>query len=172
MQSDGNMGFSDMQFRDFGTDNCYRIEESNLYIETLEKAFKIVEFVVYQPIDADTGKLIFVEAKTNLPPQTKSAFNKEIADISQKFMDALQVICGIWHGGLKNTVQLPANFDKFRENGKDIVFLLVAKSLDNESLLDVEEAIYKKLMKERKLWNFDVRVLNEEFAKRENFVLM
>ena len=44
----GDMVFSGMRFRDFGTDNCFRIENSRLYRVSLQHlGYKTVEFVAY-----------------------------------------------------------------------------------------------------------------------------
>ena len=169
-----DMVFSCMKFRDFGADNCYLIEESQLYQTSLRHlGFKTVEFVTYRSAnDTKESKLIFVEAKTTLRPESAvSRFADEIADISQKFVDSLQIICGVWHGGRKDKVYLPANFDQFRENGKKIVFILIVKNGDARNLLTVKEAISRKLLKENRLWRFEVKVLDEELARKENLVL-
>jgi len=168
------MIYSGMKFIDFGTDNCFLIEESRLYKKSLQHlGFKTVEFVTYRSsAGAEESKLIFVEAKTTLRPESsKIRFADEIADISQKFIDALQIVCGIWHGAHKKNVVLPANFAKFRESGKKIVFVLVVKNSDNKNLLAVTDAIHKNLLKESRLWKFDIKVLNEELAQKENLVL-
>ena len=174
MQPARDMIFSDMKFRDFGVDNCYLIEESRLYQTSLRHlGFKTVELVIYRSTsDTGGGKLVFVEAKTTLRPENAAfRFADEINDISQKFIDALQIICGVWHGGRKGKVHLPKNFDQFRENGRQIVFILVVKSGDERDLLTVKDAISKKLLKEKRLWRFDVEVLSEELAQKGNLVL-
>ena len=176
MQLTGDMVFSGMKFRDFGIDNCYRIEESELYKTSLRHlGFKTVEFVIYHSAcDAGESKLIFVEAKTTLRQESaKIRFAEEIAGISQKFMDALQIVCGMWHGGRKGKkVSLPANFDQFRKYGSGIVFVLVVKICDKKDLLTVSDAISRKLLKESRLWRFKVKVLDEELAQKENLVLV
>ena len=172
--SSGDMVYSGMKFRDFGIDNCYRIEESKLYQKSLRHlGFKTVEIVTYLSADKiGESKLIFMEAKTTLRPEsTKLRFADEIADISQKFIDALQIVCGTWHGGRKGKVTLPKNFEQFRENGKKIVFVLVVKKSDKKDLLTVKDAIFKRLLKESRLWKFKVEVLDEELARKENLVL-
>ena len=81
MQSTGDMVFSGMKFKDFGTDSCFRIEESILYKTSLQHlGFKTVEFVAFHPTDdATEGKLIFVEARTTLRPEnTGFKFSNEI----------------------------------------------------------------------------------------------
>ena len=170
----GDMVFSGMQFLDFGTDNCFRIEDSRLYRQSLRHlGYKTVEFVTFRANgNPDEGKLLLVEARTSLRLERQSdKFADEISDISQKFIDALQIICGAWHGGRKNKVSLPANFGIFRENGRKIVFVLVVKNSEQRDLLTVSDAIYKRLLRESRLWKFDVKVLNEELAIKENLVL-
>jgi len=170
----GDMVFSGMQFRDFGTDNCFRIEDSRLYKVSLQHlGYKTVEFVAYYANgNAGGAKLLFVEAKTSVRVEAKvGKFTDEVADISQKFMDALQLICGAWHGGRKDKVPLPTNFANFRESGKKISFILVVKNSGDRDLLTMRDAISTHLVKERRLWKFDIKVLNEELAIKENLVL-
>lgn len=66
---------------------------------------------------------------------------------------------------------MPANFKQFRNSGKQISFVLVVKNSEKKDLLTVAEAIKCKLRKEHRLWKFDVKVLNEELAIKENLVL-
>jgi len=170
----GDMVFSGMQFSDFGEDNCFLIEDSRLYQKSLAHlGYKTVEFVMYKENgEPKSGKLLFVEAKTTLRSlENKTRFTDEINDISQKFIDALQIVCGVWHGARKEKPNLPANFADFRENGKKIVFLLVVKKGDRNQLLAASEAISKRLLKESRLWNFDVKVIDEQIAQQENLVL-
>ena len=168
------MVHSGMKFRDFGDDNCFRIEESRLYQKSLQHhGFKMVEFVTLRNAEQpEDSKLVFVEAKTTLRQESaKARFEEEISDIAQKFIDALQFICGVWHGGRKNKTTLPANFAKFRENGSKIVFVLVVKNIEETNLRRVKSAILEKLRRERILWKFDLLVLNEELAIEEKLVL-
>jgi len=172
--STGDMIYSDMKFRDFGADNCFFIEESRLYKKSLHHlGFKTVEFVAFSPADQMTdSKLIFVEAKTTLrQASAKARFEEEIGDISQKFIDALQLVCGVWHGGRKGKVSLPANFALFRESGKKIVFVLVVKNIEEANLFNIKSAILDKLRRESILWKFDLMVLSEELAMEEKLVL-
>jgi len=165
---------SGMTFADFGVDNFYHIEKSNFYKETLKKGFKIVEFVTYYPSsESNGGNLIFVEAKTTLRKESeKDRFYQEMSDISQKFLDSLKIICGIWHGGRKNKPRLPKNVDKFRVDGGKIIFLLVVKELESRKMQYIRDEIYKQFpLEERLLWEFEVMVYNEEMAQKKNFVL-
>ena len=174
MQPTRDMIFSGMRFKDFGSDNCYLMEESRLYQKSLKHlGYKTVEFVVSHSVaNMEEHKLVFVEARTTLRPRsTKTRFDNEITDISQKFMDALQIICGVWHGGRKGKVPLPTGFSRFRDDGRKIIFLLVVKNGDKKELLTVADSIYRKLLKENRLWKFEVKVLNEGLAIKENLVL-
>jgi len=169
-----DMVYSGMKFRDFGTGNCFFIEKSHLYQKSLRHhGFKTVEFVAFSPADqAKDSKLIFVEAKTTLRQErAKARFEEEINDISQKFIDALQLICGVWHGERKGKASLPANFALFRESGKKIVFVLVVKNIEEPNLFNVKSAILNKLRREHVLWKFDLMVLSEELAMEEKLVL-
>lgn len=165
---------SGMKFKDFGDENCYPIEESRLYQKSLQQhGFKMVEFVAIRNAEQpEESKLIFVEAKTSLrQASAELRFDKEISDIAQKFIDALQLVCGVWHGGRKNKIALPANFAKFRESGSKIVFVLVVKNIEETNLRRVKSAILDKLRRERILWKFDLMVLSEELAMEEKLVL-
>ena len=102
---DMDMVYSGMKFIDIGSDNCFRIEDSKLYQKSLSHlGFKSVEFVNYHAAEnINESKLIFIEAKTTLRQTCNgSRIADEVTDISQKFMDALQIICGIWHGSRKD----------------------------------------------------------------------
>ena len=169
MSATESLIYSDMRFNDFDANSCYRIEDAPLYKGTLKHlGFKTVEFVLcLKGIDDGQLKMMFVEAKPVIRPK----FDNEIRQISQKFIDALQIVCGIWHGGRKDEEALPPNFKEFMQNGKKIVFVLIVKNCDKSDLLPAQEAIYKKLQREHALWKFEVKVLNEELAKKENLVL-
>ena len=45
------------------------------------------------------------------------------------------------------------------------------KNIDKKKLLPVKEAILRKLLKEHRLWRFDITVLDEDLAKKEALVL-
>jgi len=166
--------YSDMQFIDFGADNCFRIEDSHFYKKSLQHmGYKTVEFVTYKsPNESGEGSLYFVEAKTSLRPciNTERAAN-EIADIAQKFIDALQIVCGAWHGDRQHKVSLPINFQAFKISGSKIVFVLVVKHSENKNFLWVADAIERELKREMRLWKFTVKVLSEELAIKEKLVI-
>ena len=162
---------SGMIFGDFDHDDCFAIEEDPFYKSLKSDNFKSVEFVLCRTRDDDC-KLLFVEAKSKLNHGSFTMqFHDEIKKISQKFMDSLQIICGIWHGGHKNEVQLPSGFACFYEGGKGIEFVLVFKDCNSEQLLTISDAITRELRKEIKLWKFKVSAPNEEFAKNKELVV-
>ena len=159
---------SGMTFGDFDKDDCFNIEKYELYKKSLSHlGFKTVEFVLYRH-----DKLLFVEAKPSLRTEVNgNRFSDEVADISQKFMDALQIVCGLWHGGRKDKAKLPQSFSQFHKNGKGIVFVLVVKDGKKKDLLTTSRAISRQLLRENRLWRFDIKVLNEELAKNEKLVV-
>jgi len=168
---------SGMLFGDFSDDDCFWIEKSKIYDVSLKHlGFKSVEFVLHRYDNSENStnrnELLFVEAKTTLHPSVAGReFSAEISDISQKFIDALQIVCAAWHGGRKDKIKLPMNFKRYFESGKKIVFMLVLKNEPTIGLSIIGDAISKQLLKENRLWKFDVIVLSEEFAIIENLVL-
>ena len=158
-----------MLFGDFDEANCLHIEKLDLYNRDLSShGIKSVEFVLYRP---ERSKLLFVEAKTSLSTREKKGwFDSEITKISQKFMDSLQLACGIWLRGHNSRTKLPANYANFFRKGVQIVFILVIKRR-RVDLLHIADAIKTRLLKEHKLWNFSVLVLNEELARNKNLVV-
>lgn len=158
---------SEMKFKNFSDDSCYHIEESAFYQKKLKSSgYKTVEFVVCCNRQGnDETKWMFIEAKTVV----RMKFDKEISDISQKFMDALQIVCGIGH---TRNPELPNDFISSLGDKKNIVFVLVIKNCEITALPSVKNAILGKLRREHILWKFDLVVLNEELAKEKNLVLM
>ena len=158
-----------MLFGDFDEANCLHIEKLDFYNKELSfHGIKSVEFVLYRP---EKSRLLFVEAKTALPiKERKGWLDSEITKISQKFMDSLQLACGIWLGGHKVKTKLPDNYANFFGKGVQIVFILVIKRREGD-LLHIADAIKTRLLKEHKLWNFSVLALNEELARNKDLVV-
>jgi len=158
-----------MLFGDFDEANCFHIEKLDLYNRDLSShGIKSVEFVLYRP---EKNKLLFVEAKTSLPIKERQGWlNSEITKISQKFMDSLQLVCGIWLRGDNGKTKLPDNYANFFEKGVEIVFILVIKRR-GVNLLHIADAIKANLLKEHKLWNFSILVLNEELARNKDLIV-
>jgi len=160
-----------MVFGDFDEANCFHIESSDLYNKDLSRhGIKSVEFVLYRP---ERKKLLFVEGKTSLSNEkSRSSFRREIISISRKFMDSLQLACGIWLGGHSGKVKVPSNYANFFGRGVKVVFVLVIKRRkDDFDLLYIADAIKEELLREQRIWNFSVLVLNEARARDNNLIV-
>jgi len=156
-------------FGDYNDADFFHIEKTELYKRLSVKGIKSVEFILHQP---DKSKLLLVEGKTTLPAKNNiEDFNKEISEISQKFMDSLQLACGIWFGGHNSKVEVPENGASFFRYGIQIVFVLVIKNRKGD-LLHIADRIKKRLLREHRLWRFDVLVLNESDAFNERLVVL
>ena len=156
-------------FGDFELSDCFHIEKTKLYSKLSGRGFKSVEFVLHRP---QKHELLFVEGKTTLPSiDNKVKYNDEIVEISQKFMDSLQLTCGIWFGRHNGNVAVPANSSYFFSYGIQIVFVLVIKNRKG-NLVRIAEEIKRKISREHKLWRFDVLVLNEDDARTHNLVVL
>ena len=78
--------------------------------------------------------------------------------------------CGIWFGGHNSKVLIPKNGLRFFSYGVLIVFVLVIKNRKG-NLLHIADRIKQQLLKEHRLWKFEIIVLNEELARRENLII-
>ena len=157
-----------LTFGEYDEADCFHIEKTDIYKKLSGKSIKSVEFILHRP---EARKLLLVEGKNTLPAKNnRAAFSEEITDISYKFMDSLQLACGIWFGGHNSIVKVPKNGMNFFRYGVQIVFVLVIKNRKG-NLLHIADRIKQQLMKEHRLWKFEILVLNEELAKKENLII-
>ena len=159
---------SSMHFGVFDEADCFRIEKTDLYVRLSGRGFSSVDFILNQK---SSNELFFVEAKTTLPANRNIPdFENEIHEISRKFMDSLQLICGIWFGEHNWKVEAPTNKDSFFTYGKQIVFVLVVKNRIGK-LPSIAEKIKQTLRREHKLLGFNVLVMNEDLAVKTNLLV-
>ena len=159
----------ELVFGEYDAANCFHIEKTDIYKDLSRKGIKSVEFLLYQP---EKRKLLLVEGKNTLPSENKKeVFEEEIMNISCKFMDSLQLACGIWFGGHNKKVKIPKNGKDFFRYGVQIVFVLVIKKRDGK-LTDIADIIKQQLLQEHRLWKFEVLVLNENQAYRKGLVVL
>ena len=157
-----------MIFGDFDEANCFHIEKTSLRKILSGKGMKSVEFVLSQPSEK---RLLFVEARKTLPSKNNAErFFEDIAEISNKFIDSLHLICGIWFGTHNLSVEVPENKESFFQYGMRIIFILVIKNRKGD-LPHIEDMIKKQLLHERRLLGFDVLALNEDNAKENNLIV-
>jgi len=159
---------SDMLFGDYDEANCFWIEKTDLYGSIAGKGYKSVEFVLHRP---DRYELQFVEGRSTLPAQGNvERYNEDIAEISQKFMDSLQLACGIWFGEHNSKVAVPQNGRSFFEYGTQVTFVLVIKNRRGK-MTAIAEKIKREILREYRLWGFKIVVMSEEIAIRDNLVV-
>ena len=163
---------SDMVFGEFVESDCYYIDKEGGYYKTKLSGYgiKSVDFILHRE---NRNKLLFVEARKSIAgaDSLHRCLDSEIADVSQKFMDSLQLVLGIWIGShKKKNAKPPSNFDNFIGIGKSIVFVLVIKNMPSSPTY-IEDEIHQHLRKESKIWRFDVKVFDESFAEEEGLVV-
>jgi hypothetical protein len=157
----------DLTFGDFDDENFFHIEKTNIYETLSVKGVKSVEFLLNKP---EKNELLFVEGKTTLPSKGNlERYNEEIADISKKFLDSMQLAIGIWFGSHNPSVDAPLNKESFFAYGKQVIFVLVIKNRKGK-FTAIEERIKREIHREYKLMGFKVRVLNEELATKARLI--
>ena len=156
---------SDLRFGPFEDNDFFGIEKSSVYRTISSHGVKSVEFIfTRQNMEENIRKLVFVEAK-------KSLREDDCAAVSQKFTDSLQLTCALFTG--KQRKMLPENIIQFFQGGGQIVFILVIKDCQKANIGQLKrmcEAIKKHLLKEYRIWRFEVKVINEKMAQRQNLV--
>ncbi|MCL2222571.1 MAG: hypothetical protein FWC20_07815 [Oscillospiraceae bacterium] len=157
-----------LTFGEFDAKNLFHIEKTNIYKNKFSgDGVKSVEFILNRP---EENELLFVEARTTLPSKCNIAhYNKEIADISKKFLDSLQLAIGIWFGSHNPSVDAPQNKESFFTYGKQIILVLVIKNRTGK-LTAISERIKQEIHREHKLMGLKVRVWNEELAIKANLI--
>jgi len=159
---------SGMMFGDYEPSNCFRIEKTKLYKKLNGKGYSSVEFILHKP---DEKQLLFIEAKSSLPAiDSVDKYDEQIAGIANDFRDSFQLACGIWFGQHNGKVDMPENALHFFSYGTQVVFVLVIKNRTGK-LTSIAEEIKQKLLKEYRLWQFKVLVLNENDARTHNLVV-
>ena len=157
-----------MVFGNFDKANCFHIEKMEIYSRDLSRhGVKSVEFVLYRP---ETNKTLFVEGKTSVSIEKgRGRFQRDISDISQKFMDSFNFAFGIWLGGHRGRMELPKNYARFFGRGVQVIFILVIKNCRSD-LLHIADVIKQRLLKEQRLLKFKVYAMDEAGAYRNNLL--
>lgn len=117
------------------------------------------------------GELVFLEAKKGAPnPDNGNGeeFDAFIDDIAGKYRDSFGLWLTLALGRRIDAVsEVIQNCDLKTENFK---FILVIKTHEEEWLLPVMDILNKKMQADRKIWNCDIAVLNEETAKKKGLI--
>jgi len=159
---------SGMIFGDYDIDNCFHIEKTKLYKKLNGKGYSSVEFILHRP---DKKQLLFIEAKSSLPDvKNINKYDERITEISKDFKDSFHLTCGIWFGQNNSKVDMPANGSCFFSYGTQVVFVLVIKNRTG-NLTRIAEEIKRELIREYRLWQFDILVMNEDDVRTYKLVV-
>lgn len=162
---------SGITFGPFDTSRCFLIEQSET-VKTLKQGIKIVEFTYYSPDDA----FYLVEAKSTIPNKNTNAerYREFFASVTEKFENSLTVHAMHTLGRNSHmTSEAPALMQSLYWGNLSIQLRLVIPEIPIQYCQQFTDILRKKLIRLRKLWNikeFDIKVINEELARKENLV--
>ena len=157
---------SGITFSPFDEARFYYIEKSGSY-NRLGKNFSTVEFIFMNR----KNQLCFVEVKSSSPRQNGSPgqFETWITKVVSKFCDSLQLFLAVYterraepclggairHADIKT---LPMKF------------ILIIPNHRPEWLAPIQNELKRCLYKTTAMWNIDVAVMNENFAKEYGMI--
>ncbi len=161
---------SEMNFGKFDEENLFHIEDSKIY-KDLGSGIKTVEFI----LKWKKNEILFLEAKTTCPNSANKnesmkktqKFEEYYSEITEKFMDSLQVYLAAVMGRYPDLAEIGAELRSV-DSMKEIrlKFILVVKNAKDITWLAGPLAELKaRLLQVRKIWGIEVAVLNEELAK-------
>ena len=161
---------SEMNFGKFDEENLFHIEDSKIY-KDLGSGIKTVEFI----LKWKKNEILFLEAKTTCPNSANKnesmkktqKFEEYYSEITEKFMDSLQVYLAAVMGRYPDLAEIGAELRSV-DSMKEIrlKFILVVKNAKDITRLAGPLAELKaRLLQVRKIWGIEVAVLNEELAK-------
>ncbi len=159
-----------MNFGKFDEENLFHIEDSKIY-KDLGSGIKTVEFI----LKWKKNEILFLEAKTTCPNSANKnesmkktqKFEEYYSEITEKFMDSLQVYLAAVMGRYPDLAEIGAELRSV-DSMKEIrlKFILVVKNAKDITWLAGPLAELKaRLLQVRKIWGVEVAVLNEELAK-------
>ena len=159
---------SEMNFGPFDENDVLYIEKTVLY-KKLGENVKIAEFIFKK-----NNSIVFVEAKSSAPnPGGDSAddFVTYIEKISQKLNNAFSLLLSAKLNIVNDSKQETEKFIQLEEiANKKIAFRLVIRNTRKEYLRPIQDALQKKLLAQSKIFNIDVKVINDEIAKQYKLI--
>ena len=159
-----------MNFGKFDEENLFHIEDSKIY-KDLGSGIKTVEFI----LKWKKNEILFLEAKTTCPNSANKnesmektqKFEEYYSEITEKFMDSLQVYLAAVMGRYQDLAEIGAELRSV-DSMKEIrlKFILVVKNAKDITWLAGPLAELKaRLLQVRKIWGVEMVVLNEELAR-------
>lgn len=159
---------SEMNFGPFDENDVCYIEKSKLY-QKLGENVKIAEFIFKK-----RNSIVFVEAKKTAPnPNGESPenFPDYISKISQKLNNTFNLFLSAKLNIAEDIKEEVKNFISLDEiSSRKISFRLVIKDAEKGNLRPIQDALQKELLAQSKIWKIEVKVINEEIAKKYNLV--
>ena len=166
---------SEMNFGVFDEADLFHIEKSGIY-NSLGDGIKTVEFI----LKYHQNNILFLEAKKSCPnaanrnetEEKEQKFEEYYASITEKFIMSLQIYLASVLERYQDTSEVGENL-KAIEQMKDVrlKFVLVVKNAEDVAWLAGPSAeLEARLLKVRKIWNIEVKVLNEELAKEYRLI--
>ena len=159
---------SGMTFGPFPDNRVFRIEQAKL----LQKCngVKTVEFIWHRRDFA----MHFVEAKQSSPlntPGNEENYERFITEISSKFIDSLNLyLAGILERRTGHN-EIPESFKKADYSKMQFRFVLILKGHEyEEPLVGLRTDLERRMQSNRRIWNSEVLVLNEQMARNTHYI--
>lgn len=168
---------SGVNFGPFDENEFFHIEKSKIY-QKLGEDIKTVEFVFLQK----NKNLIFLEAKTTCPnaehrydtSKNELKYDEYYSDITQKIKDSMQLLIAALVGRIEDTDEIGKDIKKksVLKEAKFKFVLVITTAKATESWLPGPKAeIEQRLLPLRKIWGFDIIVLNKSMAIERGLIL-
>lgn len=154
---------SNMVFGAYFPENVIDIENSNIY-KKLQQSTKIVEFILKRK-----KNIIFIEAKSSSPKDSVSEYTDKIAD---KFRNSLEVFMSTNLGFINDRNEEIVGFIPLEDiHSYNLKFYLVVYNTDMNHLKVINDSLNRTLISQRKIWNIEIIVINDEIAKKRKLAL-
>jgi len=156
---------SGMNFGPFRPERLFYIEKSEAF-QRLGSGYSTAEFIC---LDRQ-GRMCLVEAKTSISnPESAEDFRNNMQQIEKKFTDSYQLFLTC-HLGRRSKRSMGDQILHLDMASTQVRFMLVIKNHKKEWLIHINETLNRNMRKTLKMWNIDIRVLNEDGAKELGLV--
>lgn len=152
---------------EFEDDQIFQMEGSELH-RRMGDAIKTVEFITC----LKDNELDFVEAKSSSPRPTQDnqeRFEEFITEIADKFIHSFHLYLSAILGRHQNH-KINGSFVALDNSKVQYKFILIIKGHQIEWLLPLKDALEKKILPHRKIWQSKVILMNEVVAKKYKLV--
>lgn len=166
---------SGMTFGPYPAGRCFYVEQSRSY-QALQEGVQMVEFFLLR--DQKAGQVLWaIEAKSSSPKADKLPnFNQFIADICQKFTNALLLLLAARFGRQPAAqAELPALYQTLDMQHLGFRFALIINGHQKAWLPPLQERLTQVLKPILKTWGVSpqaVLVLNHELAQQHGLITL